>query len=945
MIRLNLTVLIGFCLATSIVSQGQTVTLSPANPTAEQIVTLTFDATGTPLAGESKVYFHSGVVTTTTTTPGSGDWKYVKGNWGKDDGTGQMSAVTGQSNKWQISLSPTLRQYYGVPDGTPIFWLAMVFRNASGSKQTTPDIFIKLAAAPYVSITSPSSTEVFYPAGGSITVSGSTSVEASSLELLIDEGSGYVTKASASNTTTISTSYTPSTSSISVKIKAIINSTPVESIATYTLNTRPSTIEEALPPGMKDGINYSVDPTKVTLVLLAPEKEFVYAVGDFNNWQLNDNYFMKKTPDGKRFWIEIAGLTAGQEYVFQYWVDGTIKIGDPLADKVADPNNDSSIPAITYPNLPSYTKTQYGIATILQTNQTPFNWATSETSWVAPDKKELVVYELLLRDFIGSRRYKDLTDSLSYFKRLGINAIELMPIMEFEGNLSWGYNPSYFFAPDKFYGSKNDLKDFIQKAHQQGIAVILDMVLNHAFGQNAMVQMYFDKLAGKPAVNSPWFNRDATHPYNVGYDFNHESLYTQDFADTVCSYWLKEYHFDGFRFDLSKGFTQKNNPNDVGAWSAYDASRIVILNRMAKEIWKVKPEAYVILEHLGDPSEESTLANNGMLLWGNMTGTYSSALAGNSNANINLANRITHVNYMESHDEERQMVELIKNGQSLGSYNITNVDIALNRAKMGAAFFYTLPGPKMLWQFEELGYDKSINFCTNGTESSDCRLDTKPLPWGTGSLNYYTNTDRQRLYKTIASVNKLVQANKATFTNGSVETIPLGNVRQIKITSAAMDVVIVGNFSVSYQNANTVFSKTGTWFDYFGNNSITVANVNESMLLAPGEFHIYTTVQQPSPGSGLVDFVITGIDEEATDSFSVYPNPVKDKSFMIQWSESSPDKVNIKIIDLLGRVRMSDQHSLIENTLQYDVESLPKGVYLISVEQRGLRKTQKILIE
>jgi hypothetical protein len=170
-------------------------------------------------------------------------------------------------------------------------------------------------------------------------------------------------------------------------------------------------------------------------------------------------------------------------------------------------------------------------------------------------------------------------------------------------------------------------------------------------------------------------------------------------------------------------------------------------------------------------------------------------------------------------------------------------------------------------------------------------------------------------------------------------------VRQIKITSAAMDVVIVGNFSVSYQNANTVFSKTGTWFDYFGNNSITVTNVNESMLLAPGEFHIYTTVQQPAQESGLIDFVITSVDDVMNDSFSVYPNPVKDKSFMIQWSESVPDKVNIKVIDLLGRMIVNDHQYLMENTLQYNVESLPKGVYILTVEQHGVRKTQKILIE
>jgi hypothetical protein len=291
------------------------------------------------------------------------------------------------------------------------------------------------------------------------------------------------------------------------------------------------------------------------------------------------------------------------------------------------------------------------------------------------------------------------------------------------------------------------------------------------------------------------------------------------------------------------------------------------------------------------------------------------------------------------------MVELLKDGQSQGSYDIKNLDIALNRAKMGASFFYTLPGPKMLWQFGELGYDKSINYCTNGTISNDCRLDVKPLPWGTGGLNYYTNTDRQRLYKTIAAINRLVQTNKTTFKSGTVETIPLGNVRVIKISSTAMDVAIVGNFSTAYQKPSGVFTKTGTWFDYFGNESITVTDVNETLLMAPGEFHIYTTVQQPSPGTGLVDFVITGIDEISNGSFSVYPNPVKDKSLMIQWRENPTAKVNIKILDLLGRVRMNSEHVITESELRYDVQPIPAGMYVILVEQGGIRKTQKILIE
>src|SRR5690606_548681 len=359
-----------------------------------------------------------------------------------------------------------------------------------------------------------------------------------------------------------------------------------------------------------------------------PNKAFAYVVGDFTNWQVLEEYQMKQTPDGEVFWLEVDGLTSGEEYIFQYWVEGTIKIGDPYADKVVDPWNDQYIPEEVYPDLINYDKTDYQMATVLQTNQSPYVWATSEASWQKPPKEELVIYELLLRDFLGSRSYSDLTDTLSYLKRLGVNAIGLMPIMEFEGNDSWGYNPAYFFAPDKYYGTKDDLKRFIETAHQHGMAVILDMVLNHAFGQNAMVKMYWDAANNTVSDDSTWFNPIAKHPFNVGYDFNHESPYTQSFVDSVNQYWLEEYHFDGYRFDLSKGFTQKNSGDNVGAWGNYDASRIALLKRMADKIWESTPDAYVILEHFADNSEEKELAEyraeegKGMMLWGNLNHAY-----------------------------------------------------------------------------------------------------------------------------------------------------------------------------------------------------------------------------------------------------------------------------------------------------------------------------------
>ncbi len=924
-------------------SLAQVVTLTPASPTADQSVTVTIDATGTPLAGAAKVYMHAGVVTTNTANPLGSDWRFVKGNYGADDGIGQMTAVVGQANKWSITLSPTLRSYFGVPAGTNVFYLAMVFRNANGTaKGQAADIFKPLAVSAFTSITSPTNSDVFVPSGNALTISGTSSEQASTLEILIDSGSGYTSIASVSNGTSISTSYTPSSSqSLKIKIKAVINAVNVETFSTFNILLIGNTVTQNLPVGVKDGINYSSDPTKATLVLLAPNKSFVFLVGDFNNWTLNDSYLMKKTPDGERYWFELTNLTPGQEYVFQYWVDGVIKIGDPLADKVSDPYNDAEISSSIYPNLPVNTRTENGIATVLQTNQTPYAWAASEANWVAPKKTELVVYELLVRDFLGSHSYSDLTDTLNYLKRLGVNAIELMPIMEFEGNKSWGYNPSYFLAPDKYYGTKNALKKFIEKAHEKGIAVILDMVLNHAFGQNPMVRMYFE--SGKPK-NNPWFNPDATHPFSVGYDFNHESQYTKNFVDTVCSYWLKEYHFDGFRFDLSKGFTQTNNPNDVGAWGNYDQSRINILTRMANKIWTVKSDAYVILEHFAASSEELVLAGNGMLLWGNQTGNFANALKGNASSSLEGTNRLSHVNYMESHDEERLMLALLREGQSGSGYNIRDISTALNRAKMGAAFFYTLPGPKMLWQFGELGYDKSINYCEDGTESGNCRTGNKPLPWGVSSLNYYTNTDRQRLYQVVSAINKLVSSNRAVFSNGNFVFQSSGDVRSIKITHPSMNVAIVGNFSTSFKQENSIFTKTGTWFDYFGNSTIQVASTSAITSLAPGEFHIYTTTQQPATGANLVDFLITATEELETPPMELYPNPIKSGKFNIQLEHDSAKEVSVKIFDLTGKELQVNQISVVDKTATVNVNFFP-GAYIVSVTDTRTIKYFKILIQ
>ena len=207
----------------------------------------------------------------------------------------------------------------------------------------------------------------------------------------------------------------------------------------------------ALPAGVKDGINYEADNTAATLVLYAPSKNRVSVIGDLtgSNWAEQLPYQMNKTPDGNYWWIRLTGLTPGTEYSFQYLVDGTLKIAEPYAEKILDPWNDPFIPSTTYPGLKPYpANLTSGIVSVLQTNQSTYNWQSN--SYTRPDKRKLVIYELLLRDFLANHDWATLNDTLNYLKNMGITAIQLMPINEFEGYLSWGYNPDFYFAPDKY---------------------------------------------------------------------------------------------------------------------------------------------------------------------------------------------------------------------------------------------------------------------------------------------------------------------------------------------------------------------------------------------------------------------------------------------------------------------------------------------------------------
>lgn len=598
---------------------------------------------------------------------------------------------------------------------------------------------------------------------------------------------------------------------------------------------------KALPAGAKDGVTFINSGKSVIFNLYAPGKKSVSVIGDFNGWDVNDTkVVMNNTPDGKRWWVQIDNIDAATEYGYQFYIDKSLKVADPYTEKVLDPDNDSYISSDTYPNLKKYpTGKTTGNVSVFQANQPAYSWKNS--SFTRPDKKNLVVYELLVRDFIDAHNYQTLTDTLKYLSNLGVNAIELMPFNEFEGNLSWGYNPSFYFAPDKYYGTKNALKAFIDECHSRGIAVIQDMVLNHSFGQSPMVQMYFNTTAGKPAANNPWYNVDPTHPYNVGYQFNHESADTKYFVKNVLKFWMTEYKIDGFRFDLSKGFTQVNYGTSdaaVGPWGQYDASRVAIWKDYNNYIKSIdNNNFYVILEHFAANQEEKELAGEGMMLWNNLNYNANEATMGwltNSNFQGLFYDQHTFtqpynlVSYFESHDEERLQFKNESYGNAAGSYNVKDKNTGLAREEMAAAFLFSVPGPKMLWQFGELGYDVSID--------QGGRTSNKPIYW-----NYNTDPNRRHLYSIYSKMIKMKEKN-AVFASTNYTKSLDGAIKTIQLKDASTDVEVVGNFDVVAQPASINFSATGTWYDNISKTSINVTSLPYSMTLQPGEYHVYSSV-------------------------------------------------------------------------------------------------------
>lgn len=912
------------------------ITSDPSPPEADKSVTLYFDKTGTPLENyQGNLYAHTGV------TVDGQDWQNVIGSWG--DNSSQPQFIHQSGNVYKLEITPSITSFYNVEPNKTITKMAFVVRNAEGNQQTSSDIFINVGALQVNLIHPLENSTTNVNSGSSFNIQATSTIH---VNWTLERNGNAFDQVNDSNSFDKNYTITENQSFV----LTATNPTTGEKISkSFQVFISPTVASETIPTGLKQGINYSNDLTKAQLVLFAPQKEFIHVIGSFNNWQLSNDYVMKRdTSNPDLYWLEIDNLNPNETYTFQYRTSDGVKTADPYSTLVLSPYDDPYI--TTYPNLPTYPQDQEFEVSVIQTNPEKYNWQTQ--NFERPNKENLVIYELLIRDFNTEKTWQSLIDDFDYFKNLNVNAIELMPVSEFEGNISWGYNTAYHLALDKAYGTANKMKEFVDLCHQNGIAVILDIALNHVYGRSPLVRMWMNDPDGdgfgEPTANNPYANQEAKHSYNVGYDLNHQLEPTQYYVERTISHWINEYKVDGIRWDLTKGFTQNCSANDEFCTNDYQADRVAILKKYADKQWNIDPNSYIIFEHLGhngSAQEETEWANyrndegKGIMLWGKATNNFNQNTMGYaSDSNFDWLKHTVKgftkkhlVAYAESHDEERMMYKNLQYGASSGTYNIKDLKTSLERQKALGAVLFTIPGPKMLWQFGELGYDYSINHCEDGTNNDGCRTNPKPIP---SEIGYLTNADRKSVYEVWSKIiglklnNKVFETDNYTITSGDLKPrIQITN--NLLSSSDLYEVIVIANFTTSTQAIAPLFPFTGNWYNLMDETTLNVTNTNSSFTvnLNPGEFRIF--------GNAKANLSTDNI-EVNSEKISVTPNPVSSSFSLNIHSEK------VKIYDLTGKLikEFSGKFSAIH---QFNIKELPKGIYILDIEAKNRKSSAKLI--
>ena len=863
------------------------------------------------MVGATKCFAHTGLITSASSN--DGDWKNVVEGWRANTAKTQL---TQDGSNW-ILVIPNIYEFYNCSATTEIKKLAFVFHDGNGGSKEGKtaegtDIFVELAEAGLaVSITS--SMPEISKQGDNVTLQ-CNATEPAQLSLLLN---GTEVAAKEEGTELVFEHTLSEVGDYQFTFIATKGDETKEVSAHTCVVAAPAQV--ARPEGIVNGIYYDEnDPTKVTLCTYAASKtapaQHVFVIGDFNDWAVSNIYQMNQ--DGNYFWLEINGLNPRQEYAFQYMVvraDGVVKkISDLYSEKVLH-KDDQWEPVKVDPTLMDYPAKGDGYVTVIQTDKPEFEWSDATLNFKRPDKNNLVIYEAWIYDHTPTRDIQGMIDRMFYYEDLGINAIELMPVQEFDGNLNWGYSPNHYFALDKAYGTPEQFKTFIDECHKRGIAVILDMVFNHATGLNPMNKLY---PYGSDLSKNPWFNVNPPHGDNVYEDWNHDFAPTKTMFTRSLQYWLEEYKVDGFRMDLSHGLCGTSPNTSVKHIKDY------YLNGVKA----VSPDAYFILEHWGGnmSSERPQFIKEGMMCWENTTNAFYQTAMGwlKDGDNLNVANKDNYVTYCESHDEERAFFK----AKQWGNGDLaTNEKTRAERVPLNMAFLTMLNGPKMFYHFAELGFDNSKWQNADGkwgkneygiTSELGADYDTKMQTKMRIENWLLEGTPRIKAFQQVGRIIQLRTKLLPEVFEGNPTAVNVGGGKKLRTIQWGTDVFVAGNFDVA--DVQTVTLPEGVWYNYFEEKQQT----NTTITLQPGEVAVFTGKFIPLPA------MPKGYTFDTSIENIVLPNTPEDIC----------PPYDVTVYTIGGQVVSRQQ-----NAEQVEMNSLDKGLYIIQLEKNGQRVAKKVI--
>lgn len=455
-----------------------------------------------------------------------------------------------------------------------------------------------------------------------------------------------------------------------------------------------------------EGMGAVLQPKGVHFRVWAPNAESVFVTGNFSNWE---HYTHQLVHEDNGYWAGfVEHAKDGDEYKYVLKTpSGELLRNDPYARALTNSVGNS----VVY-------------------NNTSFDWGSAQFDM--PTWNKLVIYELHIGTFNVKTKGKpgdfySAIEKLPYLKDLSINAVEIMPPFEFPGGFSWGYNPSYPFAIESEYGGPDAFKAFVKAAHEQGIAVILDVVYNH-FGPTDMDLWQFDGWSenGKGGIYfyNDWKSETPWGDTRPDYGRPEVRQYIRDNA----LMWLEEYRVDGLRMDMIVYMRNVHGDESEGSVLSDGLTLLQWINGevAAKYPWKITiAEDLHRLDSVTNGLDTYEGLGFGAQWDADFVHPVRAALIAQFDQDRNMdsilaalmrqysGNAFKRVIYTESHDE-------VANGKSRVAEEIASSDVnnwySKKRASLGIAMVLTAPGIPMIFQGHELLEDKWFS-------------DTDPIDW------------------------------------------------------------------------------------------------------------------------------------------------------------------------------------------------------------------------